>query len=403
MKSPKEQYEILTRHAVDIIPKTGLMEKLALERPLIVKLGIDPTSPDLHLGHTVVLNQCRLFQTLGHKVVLLIGNFTALIGDPSGKNTTRPVLTSEAITAHTQTYLDQVGHILSLEDTTVVRNDDWYHKLSAADLLTLISSQTIAQLLERDDFAKRYQKNAPIAMHELIYPILQGYDSVEIKADIELGGTDQTFNLLMGRAQQKTHNLAPQVAMTMPLLEGLDGVQKMSKSLNNTIDIQDTPEDFYGKTMSISDALMWRYFDLLSTQPLTTIEGWKKEAEDGTTNPRDIKCRLAHELVARYHSSDAADAAETAFLSRFSKKIIPEDCPITPLSIQEESQPIAQILKMAGLVASTSEALRLIKQKAVKVDGTAITENMALSCQTEPYLIQVGKRRLGRILLDQNG
>ena len=276
MKSPKEQYDILTRHAVDIIPKTGLMEKLALERPLIVKLGIDPTSPDLHLGHTVVLNQCRLFQNLGHTVVLLIGNFTALIGDPSGKNTTRPVLDREAISTHTQTYLDQVGHILNLEETTIVHNDDWYHALSAADLLTLISSQTIAQLLERDDFAKRYQKNAPIAMHELIYPILQGYDSVEIKADIELGGTDQTFNLLMGRAQQKAHNLSPQVAMTMPLLEGLDGVQKMSKSLKNTIDIQETPDDFYGKTMSISDDLMWRYFDLLSTQSPTVIATWKQ-------------------------------------------------------------------------------------------------------------------------------
>lgn len=383
---------LIHRGAEQVTPESALIEKLKKDRPLVVKLGADPTAPDIHLGHTVILNKLRQFQDLGHKVVFLIGDFTGKIGDPSGKNTTRPPLTTEQVLANAETYQQQVFKILDPNQTEIVFNSHWLSKLGAEGMLKLTASQTVARMLEREDFKKRFAEQQSIGIHEFIYPLLQGYDSVELKADIELGGTDQTFNLLMGRELQKQHKMEPQVVITMPLLVGLDGSKKMSKSAANYIGITESPEEMFGKLMSISDDLMWNYFELLSFRSMTEIEQFKQDIDTGR-NPKEIKVLLAKEIVARFHSEQEADEAESMFDQRFAAKLLPEN--LAPLEIQH-GLTISQLLKQVELTASTSEAIRLIKQGAVKIDGIKV-QDPALTPPISESVYQVGKRRIAKI------
>lgn len=386
----------IKRGAHELLLEVELKQKLALGRPLRVKAGFDPTAPDLHLGHTVLLNKMRQLQDLGHHALFLIGDFTGMIGDPSGKNATRPPLTREQVVDNAQSYRDQVFKVLDPEKTEIVFNSTWMDKFSAVDLIKLAATHTVAQMLERDDFSKRYKSNLPIAIHEFIYPLVQGYDSVALRADIELGGTDQKFNLLMGRELQKHYGQPSQCVLTMPLLEGLDGVNKMSKSLGNYIGITDTPQDMFGKLMSISDTLMWRYLELLSLRNLGEIAGWQAEVVAGR-NPRDIKVLLAQEIVARFHSRQAAEAALTEFEARFRQGVFPEDMPEVSLSAVDGGIAVPQLLKQAGLVDGTSEAMRMILQGAVKLDGERINDKSAMVKTGTVVVAQVGKRKFARI------
>lgn len=387
----------ISRGAEEILLVDDLRKKLSLDRPLRVKAGFDPTAADLHLGHTVLLNKLRCFQQLGHDILFLIGDFTAMIGDPTGKSATRKPLTAEQIADNATTYKEQVFKVLDPDKTQVVYNSDWMGKQSAADLIKLASRQTVARMLERDDFNKRYKAGQGIAIHEFLYPLIQGYDSVALDADIELGGTDQKFNLLMGRQLQEAHGQSPQIVLTMPILEGLDGVQKMSKSLNNYIGIKDAPDDMFGKLMSVSDDLMWRYFDLLSFRPLAELAELKQRVADGT-NPRDIKFELGVELVDRFHGQGEGAAARGRFVARFQKGALPDD--ITEISIRcedPEGLPIAVALRMAALTASSGEANRMIKQGAVKVSGDRVSDNQLRLQIGFSEVIQVGKRRIAKV------
>ena len=393
------QLEILNqikRGSDELLLESELVKKLELGRPLRVKAGFDPTAPDLHLGHTVLLNKMRQLQDLGHHALFLIGDFTGMIGDPTGKNATRPPLSREQVLANAQSYRDQVFKVLDPDKTEVVFNSAWMDKFSAVDLIKLAATHTVAQMLERDDFGKRYRASQPIAIHEFIYPLVQGYDSVALKADIELGGTDQKFNLLMGRELQRHFGQPAQCVLTMPLLEGLDGINKMSKSLGNYVGITDTPQDMFGKLMSVSDDLMWRYLELLSFRSLAQIAHWREEVNGGR-NPRDIKVLLAQELVARFHSQKAAEDALAEFEARFQKGVLPDDMQELDVASDDGKIGIAQLLKQAGLVASTSEALRMIDQGGVKLDGEKVSDK-ALQLKAGAVVVaQVGKRKFGRV------
>ena len=390
--------DIIKRGASELLVEAELIEKLTQNRPLRIKAGFDPTAPDLHLGHTVVLNKMRQFQDLGHHVVFLIGDFTGMIGDPSGKNTTRPALSRDAVLANAETYKAQVFKILDAEKTEVAFNSTWMGKMDSADLIKLAATYTVARMLERDDFSKRYAGNQPIAIHEFLYPLVQGYDSVALKTDIELGGTDQKFNLLVGRELQKHFGQSPQCVLMMPLLEGLDGINKMSKSLGNYIGINEIPDQIFGKLMSISDELMWRYLELLSFKPISTLRQWKAEVESGK-NPRDVKVALAQEIVARFHSLAAAEQALADFEARFKQHAIPEDLPAMLIPCGSSGIGIAQLLKQAGLTPSTSEALRMIDQSGVKIDGEKVSDrSLVLPIGTEA-VFQVGKRKFARVKL----
>lgn len=397
MVSIQEQIDLISRGADEVIKLDELKKKLESGKPLRIKAGFDPTAPDIHLGHTVLINKLRQFQELGHQVIFLIGDFTGMIGDPTGKNVTRKVLTREDVEKNAETYREQVFKILDPELTEIRYNSEWMNKLGADGMIRLAATYTVARMLERDDFTKRYKDERPIAIHEFMYPLVQGYDSVALKADVELGGTDQKFNLLMGRHLQQQHDQSPQIVLTMPLLEGLDGVQKMSKSLNNYIGITDKPEDMYGKVMSISDDLMWRYYELLSYASNQEIENLKKKANNGM-NPRDIKMQLAYELVARFSSDDEAKVAAEAFVNRFRKNQIPDDIPIIELSY-EGTVPLAKVLNDAGLTTSTSESYRMIKQGAVKIDGEKVTNKGLKLGKGFQSVIQVGKRKFGKVLI----
>jgi len=398
MTSVKEQLAELARGTDEILPEDGLAEKLKKKRPLIIKAGFDPTAPDLHIGHTVLINKMRQFQEFGHEVVFLIGDFTGMIGDPSGKNATRPPLSRDEIEANAATYETQIFKILDPDKTRIDFNSRWMSPMSAADLVKLASHHTVARMLERDDFNKRYKSGQSISVHEFLYPIVQGYDSVALKADVELGGTDQKFNLLVGRQLQQDYGQEPQIVMTTPLLEGLDGVQKMSKSLDNYIGITDEANEMFGKVMSISDELMWRYFEVLSFRKLADIESVKSEVAAGG-NPRDAKFELAMELVERFHDSKAAEAAKAEFVSRFQKGAMPDSIDEISVSSQDGSLGIAHVLKEAGLVSSTSEAFRMIEQGAVKIDGERIEDRSLQISAGSTSVYQVGKRRFSRISL----
>ncbi|MEN8108203.1 MAG: tyrosine--tRNA ligase [Pseudomonadota bacterium] len=386
----------IKRGAEEILVEAELVERLKADRPLRIKAGFDPTAPDLHLGHTVLINKLRQFQELGHEVLFLIGDFTGMIGDPTGKNVTRKPLTRDDVLANAATYEHQIYKILDPEKTTVMFNSQWMGEMSAADLIQVAARHTVARMLERDDFSKRYASGQPIAIHEFLYPLIQGYDSVAMKADVELGGTDQKFNLLVGRELQKHYGQKPQVIMTMPILEGLDGVQKMSKSLNNYIGINEPPDEMFGKLMSVSDELMWRYFELLSFKPVAEI-GQLKQAVDGGANPRDIKFRLGQEIVARFHDQAAAEAAQANFIARFQKGAMPDEMPEMELSSAADGLGIASLLKQAGLVSSTSEAFRMIKQGAVRIDGERVQDKGLSITPGNARVFQVGKRRFARV------
>ncbi len=391
--------EEIKRGCEEILLENELQEKLSENRPLRVKAGFDPTAPDLHLGHTVLINKLRQFQDLGHEVLFLIGDFTGMIGDPTGKNVTRKPLTKEQVLENAETYKQQVFKILDPEKTTVCFNSEWMGTMSAADMIQLAAQHTVARMLERDDFHKRYTNNQPIAIHEFLYPLVQGYDSVALNADIELGGTDQKFNLLMGRELQKNYRQKPQVIMTMPILEGLDGVQKMSKSLNNYIGINDQPNDMFGKIMSISDELMWRYFDLLSFKSIDQIDAMRRAIESDGANPRDIKFELAVEIIERFHDKQAAESARQDFIQRFQKGQLPDEIPEHQLTKQKEPWTIAAALKDAGLVSSTSEAIRMIKQGAVKIDGEKVEDGKQILDMLDVVILQVGKRKIARVTI----
>ncbi len=394
----KEQLEITKRGCSELIIETEFVEKLRKGRPLRVKAGFDPTAPDLHLGHTVLINKLRQLQDLGHHVIFLIGDFTGLIGDPTGKNATRPPLTREQIAENAKTYQAQVFKILDPAKTEVAFNSTWMDKLTSVDMIRLAAKYNVARMLERDDFGKRYKGGQPIAIHEFLYPLVQGYDSVALKADLELGGTDQKFNLLVGRELQKDYGQPSQCILTMPLLEGLDGVNKMSKSLGNYIGITESPEQIFGKLMSISDELMWRYLELLSFESLATIGKWKEEAAGGR-NPRDIKVILAQEIVARFHDRAAAEKALSDFEARFKEGQVPEEMPEYTLSAAGEAILFYQVLKQAGLTASTSEAMRMIEQGGVKLDGEKVSDKALKLSAGGPFVIQVGKRKFARVLI----
>ncbi|OXY80478.1 tyrosine--tRNA ligase [Oceanimonas doudoroffii] len=385
----------IKRGAEEILVEEELIAKLKEGRPLRVKLGMDPTAPDIHLGHTVILNKLRQFQDLGHEVLLLIGDFTAQVGDPSGKNTTRPPLSAEQVAENAKTYAEQAFKVLDPAKTEIVYNSSWLGELGATGMIRLASKLTVARMLERDDFKKRYASGQSIAIHEFMYPLLQGYDSVALKADVELGGTDQKFNLLMGRELQKDEGMSPQVVLTMPLLEGLDGIKKMSKSAGNYIGVDEAPNEMFGKIMSLSDELMWRYFELLSRRSLDELAALKQEVANGA-NPRDTKILLAKEIITRYHNEAAAEQAHQDFVQRFQKNAIPDDLPEVTLTAGAEGMGIANLLKDAGLVASTSEALRMIKQGAVKVDGEKL-EDGKLQVQPGQAVYQVGKRKFAKV------
>ena len=387
----------IKRGAEEILIEDELVEKLKSGKKLKIKAGFDPTAPDLHLGHTVLINKMKTFQDLGHEVIFLIGDFTGMIGDPTGKNVTRKPLTREDVLANAETYKEQVFKILDPAKTTVAFNSTWMENLGAAGMIKLAANQTVARMLERDDFKKRYGSGQPIAIHEFLYPLVQGWDSVALESDVELGGTDQRFNLLMGRELQKVEGQKPQTVLMMPLLEGTDGVQKMSKSLGNYIGITDAPNDMFGKVMSISDVLMWRYYDLLSGLSIEQIAAQKERVEQGT-NPRDIKIDLAKELIARFHSEEDAQAAHDDFIKRFQKKALPDEIPELTITIAEDSILIANLLKEANLVASTSEAMRMIKQGAVKLNGEdKITDTKLEVAKGTTAIYQVGKRKFANI------
>lgn len=396
MTNVSEAFAEIKRGAEEILLEDELLEKLKQGKPLKIKAGFDPTAPDLHLGHTVLINKLRQFQQLGHEVIFLIGDFTGMIGDPTGKNVTRKALTREDVLANAETYKEQVFKILDPAKTTVAFNSTWMDKLGAAGMLKLASRQTVARMMERDDFKKRYNSGKSIAIHEFMYPLVQGWDSVALEADVELGGTDQKFNLLMGRELQKAEGQRPQTVLMMPLLEGLDGVQKMSKSLNNYIGITDTPTEMFGKIMSISDELMWRYYELLSFKPIAEIDGFKAEMANGK-NPRDIKITLAKELIARFNDEASAEAAHQEFVNRFQKGALPDDMPELELVSENGEIAIANLLKEAGLAASTSEALRMIKQGAAKIDSEKVTDNKLTIAIGTTAVYQVGKRKFARV------
>lgn len=386
----------IRRGAEEILVEKELIEKLEKGQPLRIKAGFDPTAPDLHLGHTVLLNKLRQFQEMGHEILFLIGDFTGMIGDPTGKNVTRQPLTPEKVKANAETYQQQVFKILDPDKTQVVFNSHWMNDMTAADMIRLASNHTVARMLERDDFHKRYTSNQPIAIHEFLYPLIQGYDSVVLDADVELGGTDQKFNLLMGRELQKAYGKPQQCILTMPILEGLDGVQKMSKSLNNYIGINDSPKDIFGKLMSISDDLMWRYIDLLSFRNVSEIEAWRQQVDDGR-NPIEIKKDFATEIVARFHDEQTAVAAREGFENQFKKGELPDDIPEVTLSVGVDGMPITNVLKEAGLTSSTSDAMRMIQQGAVKIDGQKVDDKSLLIQVGVDSIFQVGKRKFARI------
>lgn len=398
MSDWQQAFAEIKRGADEILLEEELIEKLKDGKPLKIKAGFDPTAPDLHLGHTVLINKLKTFQDLGHEVIFLIGDFTGMIGDPTGKNVTRKPLTREDVLANAETYKQQVFKILDPEKTQIRFNSEWMEKLGAAGMIKLAARQTVARMLERDDFKKRYANGQPIAIHEFLYPLAQGWDSVALESDVELGGTDQRFNLLMGRELQKEEKQRPQTVLMVPLLEGLDGVQKMSKSLNNYIGITDAPNDMFGKVMSISDELMWRYYELVSFRPLDEIEGFKKQIEEGA-NPRDIKILLAKEIIERFHDANAAEQAHQDFIQRFQKNAIPDDMPEVSLSLGGEGIAIANLLKEASLVGSTSEAMRMIKQGAVKINGEKVSDTKLTLTEAGEAVYQVGKRKFARVTL----
>ena len=399
MSDVQAAIELIKRGADELLIEAELVEKLKSGRPLRVKAGFDPTAPDLHFGHTVLINKLRHFQDLGHQVLFLIGDFTGMIGDPSGKNSTRPPLSREQIMENARTYQEQVFKILDPERTEICFNSAWMDGLGAAGMIRLASLQTVARMLERDDFAKRYGNNQPIAIHEFLYPLCQGYDSVAMKADVEAGGTDQRFNLLMGRELQKHYGQPAQCVVMMPLLEGLDGVNKMSKSLGNYIGIAEAPREIFGKTMSISDALMWRYYDLLSFRSSAEIARLRAEVEAGR-NPRDVKVMLAQELVARFHDQRAAEDALADFEARFQRNAIPDDLPEVRVAVGDAGLPLFQVLKQAGLTGSTSEAMRMIDQGAVRLNGERVEDKGRLMAAGEKAVLQVGKRKFAAVVLE---
>ncbi|TWX69269.1 tyrosine--tRNA ligase [Colwellia sp. C1TZA3] len=396
MSDVSHAFAEIKRGAEEILLEDELLAKLKLGKPLKIKAGFDPTAPDLHLGHTVLINKLRQFQQLGHEVIFLIGDFTGMIGDPTGKNVTRKALTKEDVLANAETYKEQVFKILDPAKTTVAFNSTWMEKLGAAGMLKLASRQTVARMMERDDFKKRYNGGQAIAIHEFMYPLVQGWDSVALEADIELGGTDQKFNLLMGRELQKSEGQRPQTVLMMPLLEGLDGVQKMSKSLNNYIGITDAPNDMFGKIMSISDDLMWRYYELLSFKAIEVINGYKENIAAGS-NPRDIKIDLAKELIERFHDKAAAEAAHQEFINRFQKGAVPDDISAIDVIAEHGEIAITNLLKAAGLVTSTSEAMRMIKQGAAKIAGEKIVDNKLMISAGSTAIYQVGKRKFAQV------
>ena len=389
-----ETLAIIQRGTDEILPLEELKKKLEKNKPLRVKLGMDPTAPDLHLGHTVVINKMKQLQDLGHEIIFLIGDFTGMIGDPTGKNVTRKPLTKADVLENAKSYEDQVFKILDKDKTRIAFNSEWMGKMSSAEMISLASKQTVARMLERDDFSKRYKGGQAISIHEFLYPLVQGYDSVALRADIELGGSDQKFNLLVGRELQKQADMEPQVILTMPILEGLDGVQKMSKSLGNYIGIDEDPDSMFGKIMSISDDLMWRYLELLSFESLETIESWKKEVAGGE-NPRNIKFRLAEEIITRFHDKDQAQKAQQNFIDRFAKNQIPDEMDEFSFS---KGIKVANLLKDSNLVSSTSEAFRMIKQGAVKIDGEKLTDK-DLAPDEGTLVFQVGKRKFARVTI----
>ena len=398
MTSTKEAIELITRGTEEILVEEELKKKLDSGKKLNVKAGFDPTAPDLHLGHTVLINKLRQFQTLGHNIIFLIGDYTGMIGDPSGKSATRPPLSAEEIKENSKTYEKQIFKILDPDLTTVAFNSSWMNKMNAADLIRLASHHTVARMLERDDFDKRYKSNQAISIHEFLYPLIQGYDSVALDADVELGGTDQKFNLLVGRQLQELHGKSPQVVITMPILEGLDGSQKMSKSLGNYIGVDEPAKEMFGKIMSISDNLMWRYFELLSFKNLEEIEQYKKQVETGT-NPRDIKFELAQEIITRFHDLKSAQDAKNDFVKRFSDNAIPDVIDDIEIKVCDKGIVFANLLKETQLVSSTSDAHRMIKQAAVKIDGKRVDDGKQILEAGFSAVIQVGKRKFIRVKL----
>ncbi len=398
MSDVQKALSLIKRGAEELLVEAELVEKLESGRPLRVKAGFDPTAPDLHLGHTVLINKLRHFQELGHHVMFLIGDFTGMIGDPAGRNATRPPLSREQILDNAKTYREQVFKILDPEKTEVCFNSTWFEPIGAAGMIKLAALHTVARMLERDDFAKRYANNQPIAIHEFLYPLCQGYDSVAMRADVELGGTDQKFNLLVGRELQKHYGQPPQCILTMPLLEGLDGVNKMSKSYGNYVGINEPPKEIFGKLMSVSDDLMWRYYELLSFRSSEEIARYKQEIADGR-NPRDVKVLLAQEIVQRFHSRQAAEDALTDFEARFRQGAIPEDIEEVSIACGADNVQIALVLKQAGLTGSTSEALRLIEQGGVRLDGEKVTDRALILKKGTTVVLQVGKRRFARVSL----
>ncbi len=398
MNSEKDAMDQFRRGCDEILLETELQVKLARGKPLRIKAGFDPTAPDLHIGHTVLINKMRQFQEQGHHIMFLIGDFTGMIGDPSGKSATRPALTPEQISQNAESYEKQVFKILDPDTTEICFNSSWHGPRSSADMIRLASRHTVARMLERDDFAKRYRNKQPISIHEFLYPLVQGWDSVEMKADVELGGTDQKFNLLVGRELMKAEGMEPQVILTMPILEGLDGVQKMSKSLGNYIGIEDTPKDMFGKIMSVSDVLMWRYFELLSFRPMSEIEQFQRDIEAGA-NPRDIKFLLAEEIIARFHNASSAEAAKQDFITRFARGALPDDMPEIEIELDQDTIGIAALLKQAGLTDGTSDSFRMIKQGAVKLDGEKVSDRGLELTRGSVVVAQVGKRKFKRITL----
>ncbi len=398
MTSVNEAMDLIVRGADEILVKEELKKKLESGKPLRIKTGFDPTAPDLHLGHTVLINKLHQFQELGHEVLFLIGDFTGMIGDPSGKSATRPPLTRDEVIENARSYEQQIFKILDPEKTLVMFNSSWMNEMDVSGLIQLAAKHTVARMLERDDFNKRYNNGQSISIHEFLYPLIQGYDSVAMKADVELGGTDQKFNLLVGRQLQESYGQKPQVVLTMPILEGLDGVQKMSKSLGNYIGIDEPANEMFGKIMSVSDDLMWRYFELLSFRPIAEINSFKQDIEQGA-NPRDIKFKLAEEIITRFHDAKAAEAAQSDFINRFSNNAIPDDVPEIEISVGTEGMPLANVLKEAGLVASTSDAHRMVKQGAVKIDGERVEDSKQILQEGSTNVMQVGKRKFARISL----
>ncbi len=396
--STKEAMELIKRGAAEVIPEDVLQKRLSEGRPLRVKAGFDPTAPDLHLGHTVLLNRLKQFQDLGHRALFLIGDFTGMIGDPTGKSATRKPLTREEVLENAKSYQDQIFKILDPEKTDVLFNSEWMNAMAPSDLIALAAKHTVARMLEREDFNNRYKTGQPIAIHEFLYPLIQGYDSVAMRADVELGGTDQKFNLLVGRQLQEAYGQPPQVVLTMPILEGLDGVQKMSKSLGNYVGITDAPDEMFGKLMSVSDELMWRYMELLSAESMATIGLWKKACQEGA-NPRDYKVRFAQEMIARFHDRPSADRALESFEARFKQGLVPEDLIEVALDAPSEGYPIANLLKDLALTASTSESIRMIKQGGVKIDGEKVEDGKISLSRGAAGVIQVGKRKFAKFLL----